>query len=424
MHFLPIDQPRHRPARPAAPVTAGHNRARSARILGALLLAVAAANAAQVLSLEWRVELGTRSAFAPVPIGKGTVKDGLLVALASGEIVVVGTRGEQRARFHLDNAIASVTVAAARAGGEQLVYAVDCTGSVYGFRLTGERLWKYRRADKIVGQRMAVLADLDGDGSPELLAADSKGHLYAVDAHGRLRLEVSSPRETGMPVAADVDGDGSPELIFGSQSGDVYCMRTDGELLWAKRLPGNFGARLPVLADADHNGHQEVYLTSAEGRRGLFALDAATGNLLWHAPSVLQTSMWTVVADLDGDGRDEILYGDKNTRVYAVDAGGRPRWNRQVGGRGAFWAAAVAREQTGSTRIFQVARDSGVEGNSLYALDAAGQVLQSLPLPGGGTSPAILCRLAGQDEPRLVAVSGSGALSCFRLTAGVRAVLS
>ncbi|MCC7496075.1 MAG: PQQ-binding-like beta-propeller repeat protein [Bryobacterales bacterium] len=405
-------------------MTTRQNRARLALLLGALLLSVAATNAAQVLSLEWRVDLGTRSALAPVPIGNGTVKDGLVVALASGEILVVGPHGEQRARFHLDDAIASVTVAAARDGDQQLVYAVDCTGSVYGFRLTGERLWKYRRADKIVGQRMAVLTDLDGDGSPELLAADSKGHLYAVDARGRLRLEVSSPRETGMPVAADVDGDGSPELIFGSQSGDVYCMRTDGELLWAKQLPGSFGARLPAIADAAHDGRPEVYLTSAEGRRGLFALDAATGNLLWHAPSVLQTSTWTAVADLDGDGRDEILYGDKNTRVYAVDANGHPRWNRQVGGRGAFWAAAVARDQTGSTRIFQVARDSGVEGNSLYALDAAGQVLESLPLPGGGTSPAILVRLAGQDEPRLIVVSGTGALSCFRLPAGVRQVLS
>ncbi|MCC7496076.1 MAG: PQQ-binding-like beta-propeller repeat protein [Bryobacterales bacterium] len=403
-----------------------HIRTRLEPILAALLLSVASGHAAQVLSPEWRVELGARPAIQPVPFGDGAVADGLLVPLASGEVVVVSPRGEERSRFRLDNSPVSVTVAPASGGGQPLVFAVDSTGSIYCFHLTGERVWKYQRTYKIVDQRPAVLIDLDRDGAAEVFAADSKGHLYAVDRHGRPRLEISEPGEMlSMPAAVDLNDGGAPGFVFASKSGGVYCARSNGELIWGKQLSADFGGKLPLIADADHDGRYEAYVTSGlDNLRGLFALDAATGKLLWYAPAIMQASSWITPVDLDGDGRDEILYSDKSNRIFAVDSKGQPKWQCHLGGAGPFWAPAIARLGTGEIRIFQIVRGSDNDGNSLYALDAGGQLLQSIALPGGGSNSPFLLRLPGQDEPRLIVVSASGALSCFRLNGGVRQVLS
>lgn len=400
---------------------AGNRRLSTAAIAAWLTLLPAAA--APVLSPDWHVELGARPAYQPAPIESGGVVDGFAVALSSGEIVVVGPRGEKTATFRLDHLAATVIAGKAAGGGQPVIYAVDVWGSVYCFHTNGERLWKYERNEKTGDQRPAVLADVDGDGVPEVIVTDSKGHINAIDAHGKLRLEIESPQLQGVPTVGDVDGDGAAEILFGTENGGVYCVRGNGELLWAKQLPAGFGAAVPVSADAGHDVQWELYLTSNRRQYGLFSLDASSGKRQWYAPSLLESSPSIAVADLDQDGQDEILYGDKNTRLYCVDAKGRAKWNLQLGGRGIFRAPAVVRRPEGGALIFQVVRDAGPGGYSLYVVDASGRLLQSLPVAGGGMNSPMLCRLRGGQSLRLVVLSANGGLSAYHLPAGSGGVL-
>jgi outer membrane protein assembly factor BamB len=36
------------------------------------------------------------------------------------------------------------------------------------------------------------------------------------------------------PTIADLDGDGSPEIIFGTQGGRVVAVRANGTLMWSR----------------------------------------------------------------------------------------------------------------------------------------------------------------------------------------------
>ncbi len=341
------------------------------------------------LQAVWTSDLGEAPAGQPLPFGSGEAAEGILVTLGSGRLVLLGPQGEKLRTMTLDLPADSPAVAGdLRGRGRPAIIAIDVSGSVTCFDERGDRAWKFERRSKARDFRLPILADLDGDGRLEIILTDCRGQLYCLDAEGRLRLEATSGSyRVSTPAAGDLDRDGQPELIFGTDAGDVHCIDARGGLLWSVRLEGRFGRSLPLVADADRDGRYEAYLpiSFVGATRGLLALEAASGALLWRAPSVLQSYRSTVIADLDGDGRNEILFGDKNTRLYCLDDRGEKRWSVQLGGRGLFFAPAAADlEGNGRSAIFAAVRGAGLDGKSLYVLDASGRLLGALSLPGGG----------------------------------------
>ncbi len=107
--------------------------------------------------------------------------------------------------------------------------------------------------------------------------------------------------------------------------------------------------------------------------------------------------------------------GTRTPACSVWSADGRQRWTTQLNGRGIFFAPAVADLQgKGAGTIFVSVRGAGSTGKSLYALDAAGRVLDEAELPGGGGCPPILCRFRGQPDVSLITLSGTGRLVCCR----------
>jgi hypothetical protein len=399
---------------------------KAAVYLACALLACAAARAQTGKPLssataEWAVEFGEGGVGPPVQVGGTDAVDGIAVTLRSGKIVVVSPTGERLREMQLDLAPGAAPIAGEATNSGRDILAADVSGSVYCFTPEGARRWKYTRSDRFgSGFNYLVLADLDGDGHPEVLVTTERGNLYAVDRHGRLRFDLHATNfRLSTPAVGDVNGDGIPEIVFADDDGGVYCVNGRGETLWLNRLHnGRFGRTLPLIADADGDGRYEVYIpiNSSDLGPGMYALDGATGKVLFRVPTAMQTYNSTVVADLDGRGRKQILLGDKSSVVYAMDPGGRRLWERQIGGRGIFRAAAVADlDGSGRASIFQVVRDSGLNGQSLYTLDPAGNVLDSIPLPGGGSFSPLLCRFRGQTDVKLVVAGAKGRLVCYRL---------
>jgi outer membrane protein assembly factor BamB len=368
---------------------------------------------------EWKLDFGERAIGHPAHLGSLEATQGILVTLHSGKVVLINPAGEKVLTMTLDLPCETPAVAGELLGkGLPSIVAVDVRGSIYCFNERGERRWKFPRAVKSGEFRLPVFADLDGDGEQEVIVTDSYGHLQALDASGRLRLEVAATKyRVSVPAVGDVTGDGKPEIIFGTEAGEVYCLNALGEVVWSTTLDACFGRAFPLVADADKDGGYQVYFPTAfnNAHPGLFALDARTGKFLWKAPSVLQSYRSTVVADLEGNGRNEILFGDKNSSLFCLDASGRQRWSTQLPGRGIFFAPAVADlGGNGAGTIFAVVRGAGSEGKSLYALDSGGHLLDALVLPGGGACSPVLCRFAGRSDVSLLALSAGGQLVCYR----------
>lgn len=68
------------------------------------------------------------------------------------------------------------------------------------------------------------------------------------------------------PVAADVDGDGRPDIVVATNNGHVVALRHDGSLLWERDVAPDFGmspgkqqiTSSPAVADVDGDGRAEI----------------------------------------------------------------------------------------------------------------------------------------------------------------------
>jgi len=187
-----------------------------------------------------------------------------------------------------------------------------------------------------------VAADLDGDGAVEVVAvnraavvtawrveaangsSDSLAFRFLWDRH--LNQFHGKPTADAGAVLGDLDGDGSFELVIQTEEKGVYALRHNGSVLWA--LPEWGGNAEAKLADVNRDGALDAVFFTDGGIA--YAVDGPTGRILWKY-ELRHRGVWPgsipspgVVADVDGDGRVEVAACARNvenaTESYAPGA--------------------------------------------------------------------------------------------------------
>ncbi|MFO0876889.1 MAG: FG-GAP-like repeat-containing protein [Gemmataceae bacterium] len=200
---------------------------------------------------------------------------------------------------------------------------------------TGKPRWTFR-SEGGPWDASVALADLDGDGKLEILAADSStGTLFCLNPQGRLIWKYRLPSSTDSPPAvADLDGDGKPEVVVGTMTtadrhGRVVCLDPMTQKpRWTARVPGHVQSE-PVLIDLDGDGHLDVVVTTWRGDQSVHALHGRTGKELWS--SAMKGDMYHGVTAFDHRGVLMLAASIKGD-VALFDNRGRPLWVRQPGG--------------------------------------------------------------------------------------------
>lgn len=170
-----------------------------------------------------------------------------------------------------------------------------------------------------------ALADLDADGTPEVIQVTTKyqaPYLVQIDAirpDGTLKWQQTFLGEgqvssnNGMHVTiGDVNGDGIADIVF-QQATLRVLSGDDGHLLFATPVTGStsFAENANALVlDVDGDGHSEILGTNA----GVFLLDR-TGAQLWRNDSINSNEF--AVVDLDLDGSPEMVFPANG--VAAID---------------------------------------------------------------------------------------------------------
>lgn len=209
--------------------------------------------------------------------------------------------------------------------GEQHVFCLEAA--------TGKQAWKFKSDAGPLDASVAI-DDLDGDDKLEILTADSSsGHFYSLAPDGSLNWKFKLPNSTDSPVAiADLDGDGVKEFIVGSMwqgdgKGAIGCYSAkDRKLLWERRYKGCIQSE-PVLVDLNGDKVLDVIVTTWRGDHGIHAINGKDGSHLWTFTTTgddKSMGMYHGVA-LSADRRT-IYMATCQGDVYALDTKGKQRW--------------------------------------------------------------------------------------------------
>jgi outer membrane protein assembly factor BamB len=229
----------------------------------------------------------------------------------------------------------------------------------------GAVLWQVLTAQP--NMNSVTAADVDGDGVPDVLATSFDGHVYAVrgmDGTVLWKTAINPEGSWSVPTVADLNEDGSRQVIVTTANGQLFVLNgLDGKIIWSPDLVGELKVTgravvtningekaiiapmgnaglvaydwrhrtelwrspggYPVIAsgvvcDFAHNGTKQVVAAATNG--DVFVLRLTDGKPLWRAKiGQDQTEADPVVADLNGDGVDDILIANHDFHLYAID---------------------------------------------------------------------------------------------------------
>jgi outer membrane protein assembly factor BamB len=276
---------------------------------------------AETGSEEWRVPLSTygygRPTVANVTPALGPE---IVTSDIEGGVVVVDGDGmvEWRAMLNATQSNPSVWLAPLvddfNADGSPEVLLASSNGPVL-LSSDGDVKWQSDGAANYL-----AVAQVDDDPESEVFATGrSAVRSYGVGGELAWERDLSNSR---FKTALDGDGDGTVELYVGRIGGRLLALdATTGDTEWSTRLSTNDEAMVqpPVLADVDGETGQEIVTVIETGT--VVVVDPDTGSE--RARYERDVPVWTApsVADINDDGRNEIIvrYGDG--RVIRLDYG-------------------------------------------------------------------------------------------------------
>lgn len=248
------------------------------------------------------------------------------------------------------------------------------------------------------------------------------------------------------PAIADLDGDGKPEVLIGTTSqnaetnshtrpGMVVAMRGDGSILWARDLDAPVNST-PAVGDLDGDGSLDIVVGVAGDvhnpahQGGVVALDRF-GSVKWrfqtqdkYAPFGFADGVFSSpsLCDVDGDSDLEIAFGGWDHHIYLLDHLGRSLWNNlPAGAQGTgflngdtVWSSPACSDLNSDGRkeiiIGADISHGGIlpdgtrpnDGGFVYVIDASGQMLVRRYLPEAIYSSPAIGDLDGDGSSEIV----------------------
>jgi len=257
-----------------------------------------------------------------------------------------------------------------------------------------------------------AVADLNRDGSLEVLVGSNDEYLYCINHEGGLIWSYNLTYEIdSSPIVADLDSDGSLEVLIGSTDRHIYCISHTGILEWAYETENRIASSSPAVADLGGDGLLEVLIGSSDGY--VYCINN-TGGLEWRYQTDSYVYSSPAVADLDNDGSLEVLIGSMDSYLYCISHTGSLVW-RYLTGDGVFSSPAVADLDNDGLLDVIVGSYDG----SLYCLSSsgdlkweydAGYMITSSPAIVDLDNDGLLEVLIGSMDSNLYCISHTGDL--------------
>jgi len=278
-------------------------------------------------------------------------------------------------------------------------------GEIVALGGDGKLVWSFSRPDQKAVNAVAC-ADVNGDGKAEVIAGGDGAWLALLAGDGKPLWETKLPPYRGITadvravVGADINGDGKPEVAAGTASWEVFAFSAEGKKLWDYVF---YAHAATVLAAADFDGDRREEIVCGNAYYCCDVVDDNGKGLLRGQGNIGPEQSAAAAADVDDDGKPEVILGTDGGWVHCFDGDGKMLWEANLGDR--------------VTRILPLDVDGdgkpelrcSAESAYVFAVGRDGTILWRTPLAAGGSDLAVLTLATG--EKVLAAAAGSAGIA-------------
>ncbi len=268
-----------------------------------------------------------------------------ILMVANNKVWAINGDGTTKATFTLDGNSANIRTTPAVVdldGDDILDVVVAGFQNVYALKFTPPAsfttLWQHNYCTAIgTASSSPAVADIDGDGLPEIFVGSRSGCMYGWHRDGSQIVFPASPCDlafaatttapvtaiSSTPAIADLDGDGQKEIIAtvaSSSVPDVYVWRSNGTnyVGWPKNLALTITAS-PAVANLDGIGNKEIVIASQRGVNDIIRAYHDDGSILWTFNSTAKITSSPAIGDVDQDGVLDVVYGDLSFNIHSLN---------------------------------------------------------------------------------------------------------
>jgi outer membrane protein assembly factor BamB len=175
--------------------------------------------------------------------------------------------------------------------------------------------------------------DVDGDGNVEFFLNDNSGFIHRVDNTGNLVWTSfqSGAGNQGQPTIADIDRDDEYEILYASQDFNVYCINAlTGAEEWRFDTGANQQTNQVIVADVNNDGEFEAVTWTDAPSSAIFIISFYGTELArWTLPSEGNIRICQAMGDVDNDGIMEMAIMS-SVGAFLVQLGDAPMTEWEV----------------------------------------------------------------------------------------------
>ena len=180
---------------------------------------------------------------------------------------------------------------------------------------------------------MSVICEKKGDGIDVYFGTGGEsigGHLYRTSVHHIMSGDISGAKVLassenkgfiGSPVLVDITGDKTKDIVINTVDGRMLAINGDTDtLIWELNFPGTEAYTIPAVGYFNGDSIPDIFSNFAIGTfprlnwSVRFMVDGKTGQIAYRDTIPAFQYASPVVADLDGDGFDEVIVNQSALR--------------------------------------------------------------------------------------------------------------